>query len=69
MARHLSRRETMSNVAENRGAAQSASAAAAGVMDKAKEAASYVGEQAKSAMHSAQDAVNSAGTLDKCGAA
>jgi hypothetical protein len=51
----------MSNVAENRGAAQSASAAAAGVMDKAKEAASYVGEQAKSAMHSAQDAVNSAG--------
>jgi len=48
---------------QNRGSSQNAGVkeAATGVMDMAKDAASYVGEQAKSAMHSAQDAVSSAG--------
>jgi len=56
----------MSNVAnpvrpgsnENR---NSPTPAAAGVMDKAKEAANYVGEQAKSALHSAQETASAMG--------
>lgn len=59
----------MSNVAnpvrpgsnENRGNENRVGAAASGVMDKAKEAASYVGEQAKSALHSAQETASAVG--------
>lgn len=46
---------------QNRGNQNTASSAATGVMDMAKDAATYVGDQAKTAMHSAQEAVSSVG--------
>ena len=51
----------MSNVANPTRPGTNENRGAAGVMDKAKEAASYVGEQAKAAMHKAEEAASAVG--------